>query len=203
MATHLYHVVFWSMLMNLVVIYSDIIAKHFTEQPLYTDVFLKVNISKEYTADSFFACALLCGPTCSCVGYLEASKRCRVFDSCNTTDTVNEDGWIYYTTPSECDGDWMLYNGHCYLLNRTKLSWPDAKSECTRCGAYLVEIKNEDENKWIEEYLLQDVFCRSKYDCTSWIGGTDIETEGQFVWGHSKTPFTYTNWDFINPNDFQ
>lgn len=87
----------------------------------------------------------------------------------------------------ECDGDWMLYNGHCYLLNRTKLSWPDAKvchfyvaknrnktkisrqivrtdqhfvllqSECTRCGAYLVEIKNEDENKWIEEYLLQDV----------------------------------------------
>lgn len=103
MATHLYHVVFWSMLINLVVIYSDIIAKHFTEQPLYTDVFLKVNISKEYTADSFFACALLCGPTCSCVGYLEASKRCRVFDSCNTTDTVNEDGWIYYTTPS---GQW-------------------------------------------------------------------------------------------------
>lgn len=100
MATHLYHVVFWSMLMNLVVIYSDIIAKHFTEQPLYTDVFLKVNISKEYTADSFFACALLCRPTCSCVGYLEASKRCRVFDSCNMTDTVNEDGWIYYTTPS-------------------------------------------------------------------------------------------------------
>lgn len=45
--------------------------------------------------------------------------------------------------------------------------------------------------------------CRAKYDCTSWTGGTDIETEGQFVWGHSRTSFTYTNWDSNNPNDSQ
>lgn len=34
--------------------------------------------------------------------------------------------------------------------------------ECIRCGVYFVEIKNEDENKWIEEYFLQDV-CKYKF----------------------------------------
>lgn len=51
--------------------------------------------------------------------------------------------------------------------NKTKISRQHQhfvllQSECTRCGAYLVEIKNEDENKWIEEYLLQDV-CKHKF----------------------------------------
>lgn len=52
-----------------------------------------------------------------------------------------------------------------------------------------------------QHYLFVD--CTDKYDCTSWIGGNDIETEGQFVWGHSKTPFTYMNWDPDNPNDYE
>lgn len=116
---------------------------------------------------------------CKSVVIIHVSRNCVKVFNCMTYVSI------------ECDGDWMLYNGHCYLLNRTKLSWPDAKvchfyvakkskqnqdftaiwtdqhfvllqSECTRCGAYLVEIKNEDENKWIEEYLLQDV-CKHKF----------------------------------------
>lgn len=50
-----------------------------------------------------------------------------------------------------------------------------------------------------QHYLFVD--CTDKYDCTSWIGGNDIETEGQFVWGHSITPFTFTNWEPENPDD--
>lgn len=43
--------------------------------------------------------------------------------------------------------------------------------------------------------------CTDKYDCTTWTGGNDIQTEGDFIWGASNTPFSYTNWDSINPDN--
>uniref|UniRef100_A0A8W8NY41 Apple domain-containing protein n=1 Tax=Magallana gigas TaxID=29159 RepID=A0A8W8NY41_MAGGI len=57
---------------------------------------------------------------------------------------------------NECDGNWMSYKGHYYILNQTKLSQPDAMSECKKCDSFLVEIDDEGENKWIEEHLLKD-----------------------------------------------
>lgn len=43
--------------------------------------------------------------------------------------------------------------------------------------------------------------CTDKYGCTTWTGGNDIQTEGDFIWGASNTPFSYTNWDSNNPDN--
>ncbi|XP_052692921.1 perlucin-like protein [Crassostrea angulata] len=193
--------IFWCLWMKLIAIKSEMLTRNFSQQPSYTDKWPKVIIAEEYRAESTLSCASMCRPYCSCFGYQHSTKTCRVFDFCGSQDTGNETGWVYYKTPTECDGNWMAYNGHYYILNQTKLSQPDAISECKKCGSFLVEINDEDENKWIEKHLLKDVYCTDKYDCSSWTGGNDIDTEGQFVWGHSITPFTFTNWEPYNPDD--
>lgn len=43
--------------------------------------------------------------------------------------------------------------------------------------------------------------CTDKYACTTWTGGNDRETEGNFTWETSNTPFIYVNWDGINPDN--
>ena len=48
-------------------------------------------------------------------------------------------------------------------------------------------------------FLFSD--CTSKYDCTTWSGANDIDTEGVFIWEHSGLPVSYTNWDDSNPDN--
>lgn len=43
--------------------------------------------------------------------------------------------------------------------------------------------------------------CANPYSCATWTGGNDILVENSFVWETTNTPFTYTNWEGINPND--
>lgn len=43
--------------------------------------------------------------------------------------------------------------------------------------------------------------CANQYSCATWTGGNDILVENSFVWETTNTPFTYTNWEGINPND--
>lgn len=43
--------------------------------------------------------------------------------------------------------------------------------------------------------------CTDKYGCTTWTGGNDIQTEGNFIWETSNTPFDYTNWDYKNTDN--
>ncbi|XP_062578181.1 collectin-12-like, partial [Saccostrea cucullata] len=73
---------------------------------------------------------------------------------------------------------------------------------CYTHNSYLVEINDLDENTWITENSLKDVFCTDPYDCTSWIGGNDKEKEGVFVWEHSKTAIGFTNWGGMNPDNY-
>ena len=45
------------------------------------------------------------------------------------------------------------------------------------------------------------VDCTNKYECTTWCGANDIDNEGVFIWEHSGSPVTYTNWDSANPDN--
>lgn len=90
---------FWCLWMKLIANNSEMITKNFSQQPSYNDELPKVDIAEEYRAESTLSCASMCGP-CSCIGYQHETKTCRVFDFCNSQDTVNERGWVYYKTPT-------------------------------------------------------------------------------------------------------
>lgn len=74
-------------------------------------------------------------------------------------------------------------NGHAYKKIGCR-SLDDAHKRAKAEGAYLVAINDEAEQKW-----LSGVFGNRLY----WIGLSDAETEGQWVWQNGE-PLTYINW---------
>ncbi len=74
-------------------------------------------------------------------------------------------------------------NGHAYKKIRCK-SLDEARDRAAAEGAYLLAINDEAEQKWISGLFGNHLY---------WIGLSDAETEGEWVWQNGE-PFTYTNW---------
>ena len=74
-------------------------------------------------------------------------------------------------------------NGHAYIRIRCK-SLEDAQERAAAEGAHLVAINDAAEQKW-----LSGLFGNHLY----WIGLSDAEKEGEWVWQNGE-PFTYENW---------
>lgn len=79
----------------------------------------------------------------------------------------------------------QIYNNHTYILSNTNTSWQQAQEQAIFLGGNLVTINDELENNWlvstfggIEQF---------------WIGLTDEENEGNFVWISGENA-TYRNW---------
>lgn len=85
-------------------------------------------------------------------------------------------------------------NQHVYKKISCK-SWDDAHTQAANEDAHLVTINSESEQIWLEA-----IFKRGP----SWIGLTDIETEGEWKWDTGE-PLTYTNWidEELHPNDLE
>ncbi|KAF3858067.1 hypothetical protein F7725_011268 [Dissostichus mawsoni] len=99
-------------------------------------------------------------------------------------------GYICYSKAAEalptkaaetgfCSAPWIPYNGHCFNLNRTQKTWPDAQRDCRFEGGDLATIRNVEDQTSTDEL---------------WIGLNDRKTEGQFDWiDHSTVSFTSWN----------
>lgn len=87
--------------------------------------------------------------------------------------------------PSSANNAWVVNpaNGHAYRKIRCS-SLENARKQAAAEGAYLVAINDEAEQKW-----LSGIFGNYLY----WIGLSDAETEGEWVWQNGE-PLTYTNW---------
>ncbi|XP_062617031.1 low affinity immunoglobulin epsilon Fc receptor-like [Saccostrea cucullata] len=82
------------------------------------------------------------------------------------------------------------------------MDWDVAKGECNRNNAKLVEIETESENSWImETFLPTEADCPSFWGCSVWIGATDRDMEGRFVWDSDQRPVNFTRWSPGNPNN--
>ena len=80
-----------------------------------------------------------------------------------------------------CDEDWSSYNGHCYLVVEESKTWDDASAYCENINSYLIEITTDAELKFAAE-VTRDY--KKHYDF--WIGATDRELDGTFVYQRSK-----------------
>lgn len=52
-----------------------------------------------------------------------------------------------------CSSPWILYNGHCFHLNRTERTWSDAQRECRNSGGDLVSIRNVEDQSFVVSQL--------------------------------------------------
>ena len=84
--------------------------------------------------------------------------------------------------------------GETYGLCTDGRPWRRAQDECAIRGARLVVLETNEENVALGELVAP--WFRQGF----WIGLTDRETEGEFIW-HDGTELTYSGWSPGEPND--
>ncbi|KAF3701273.1 C-type lectin domain family 4 member E [Channa argus] len=133
-------------------------------------------------------------------GQLEKLLGMRTTLMSNTSDIRESCG--------QCLSGWVLINSTCYFHAKsspeTLKSWADSKADCISRGARLVVIDNWEEQLNIFENLPKtDSNVRPWWRRTGsiWIGLTDAETEGTWVWVNNVTLGDGRYWIQGEPNN--
>ena len=92
-----------------------------------------------------------------------------------TTTTAAPTTTTTTTLRKSCDAFWESFNGHCYVTGNRYASWDEAVAFCESENSYLVEITTDAEFKFV-----------SSFSHMFWLGATDRETSGTFVYQHSR-----------------
>ena len=92
------------------------------------------------------------------------------------------------TLRKSCDGGWLSFNGHCYLSKDRYITWDDAVAFCESKNSYLVEITTDAELRFVSSHFRW-----------FWLGATDRETSGTFVYQHSRLQVPLRFWDKGEP----
>lgn len=111
-------------------------------------------------------------------------------------DQMNNFLRIENTIKCSKDGG-IHFDNSCYYVNKTPLTWGEARQVCTTLGAFLAEVESQSE----QDFLVKHVKEKYSGDGT-WLGGLDTEEEGTWVWSHSGRLFenVYSSWNVGEPN---
>ena len=92
-----------------------------------------------------------------------------------------------------CPKGFTRIAGVCYGFFKEIKTWNDAEASCKAKGGFLAEPKSRQENKNIIDLV--------NGEGSAWIGATDKVNEGHWVWAHSGTNVTFTDWAYEEPNN--
>ena len=116
--------------------------------------------------------------------------------SSSDSSTVHIDQ-VYYSTLDDFDDSEFEYAGSFgesdYYFSNVDTTWYEADNMSDNVGGHLVTISSEEENDFISSLIQQT-------GNNSWIGFSDIATEGDWVWTTGED-VVYTNWAAGEPND--
>lgn len=88
------------------------------------------------------------------------------------------------------------FRGNTYLLLENA-TWTESEQEAISLGGHLVTVNDAAENEWLRQTFIVD----PGRTIGLWLGLTDQDVEGTFVWT-SGEPFVYENWFPGEPNNF-
>ncbi|KAJ8273429.1 hypothetical protein GJAV_G00101520 [Gymnothorax javanicus] len=71
-----------------------------------------------------------------------------------------------------CLTGWKMHQGKCYYFSTEKMNWFRSQEYCVSKGAHLVIIKNQQKQNFVSSNIRE----------THWMGLSDQETEGQWLW---------------------
>ncbi|XP_044023652.1 C-type lectin domain family 4 member M-like [Siniperca chuatsi] len=109
-------------------------------------------------------------------------------------------------TCGRCLSKWLLLNSSCYFFSyiesRTvKKNWPDSRADCISRGADLIVIDNQEEQKFVSDSIKNMKTSSKWWENGFWIGLTDIETEGTWIWINNVTEVEQRYWMDGEPNN--
>ncbi|XP_069121159.1 perlucin-like protein isoform X3 [Argopecten irradians] len=98
---------------------------------------------------------------------------------------------------SQCRNGWISYEGACYLfIYSEKDTWLEASSRCNILHGYLADILDRNENEFLKNELR-----RTHASGCFYIGATDVEFEGHWLWQNSDTPAHFFDWGYSEPQN--
>ncbi|XP_060075433.1 perlucin-like protein [Ylistrum balloti] len=97
--------------------------------------------------------------------------------------------------PPTDDDRWKEFRDSCYFFSERSTTWRSAKESCSENGSHLVDILSWEENEWIHQRLNSYRYYEDYY-----IGATDQQHEGLFIWTNSGDALEYGNWNDGEPN---
>ncbi|KAL0970110.1 hypothetical protein UPYG_G00237260 [Umbra pygmaea] len=101
----------------------------------------------------------------------------------NCTSNLTEvNNLLAIAQAKHCSSDWIFFNGSCYYFSNDIMTWKQSKYACIRDGGHLVIIESLQE----QEFLRIKVG-NPDYADSPWIGMTDQNTEGTWVWVDNTT----------------
>ncbi|XP_059189846.1 galactose-specific lectin nattectin-like [Centropristis striata] len=96
-----------------------------------------------------------------------------------------------------CPPHWTGFGSRCFRFFWRTLAWVDAEKHCISVGGNLASVHNADENAFLRDHI-ETVSGARRH---TWIGGSDGEREGQWLWSDG-TPFDYARWSIGEPNNY-
>ncbi|CAI5696694.1 unnamed protein product [Oreochromis niloticus] len=113
------------------------------------------------------------------------------------------------TLEGSCGGclpGWGLFNSSCYFFSYTESStvknnWHESREDCIRRGSDLVVIDNQEEQKYVSNMIQNMKTTSNIWENGFWIGITDMENEGTWVWINNVTEVEQRYWMDGEPNN--
>jgi len=87
----------------------------------------------------------------------------------------------------------------CYELFDELVSWDVAEQSCLAWGGHLASVESLEENEGLNPWLLE-LGITSVDGSGIWLGGSDSERDGEFLWVASS-PFAFTGWAPAQPDN--
>ncbi|KAM4538885.1 C-type lectin domain family 4 member E-like isoform 1-T2 [Odontesthes bonariensis] len=101
----------------------------------------------------------------------------------------------------ECEDSWEQHGGKCYYFSTMKYSWTKSRLECGRKGGDLVKINSREDQIFLEARLREKM---EEYDDRFWIGLTDSEEEGRWLWvDRSPLDTSLSFWSLNEPDNWR
>ncbi|XP_033759064.1 perlucin-like protein [Pecten maximus] len=101
-----------------------------------------------------------------------------------------------------CGDGWVYFEDHCYWYSRTATTWQAARDLCQAMDTDLVDVTGFQENRFIK-YHMRDIQKREHPAVLRYyfLGGTDMDNEGRWVWVRTGQSFGFTNWASGEPSN--
>ncbi|XP_063755978.1 C-type lectin domain family 4 member A-like [Eleginops maclovinus] len=102
---------------------------------------------------------------------------------------------------TKCPEGWEHHGGKCYYFSTGKSTWTESREECRRKGGDLVKIESREEQTFLEYELRGKM---TEAEDKFWIGLTDSETEGKWLWtDRSELDSSLSFWFKGEPDNYK
>ncbi|XP_051247071.1 C-type lectin domain family 4 member E-like [Dicentrarchus labrax] len=107
-------------------------------------------------------------------------RRCEVKSYNTVQQTSPQPPVVKENDPrSKCEHGWEQYGRQCYYFSIDLLTWSKSRDECRQKGGDLVQIDSREEQTFLELKLRE----KNNFEwVVFWIGLTDSEKEGTWLW---------------------